>query len=171
MGNKLNSLVKLLKEGDLSVFDEVYHETKRGVYYMVLSILKNEEAAEDIMQDVYIKALQNIHSFNNRNFNAWIIKIARNTAINEYNKNKKNYSVDQTTSDYLFVSKSSHDEQLLINDMMKFLNETECEVVLMHVIGNLAHKDIAKILKKPLGTVLWIYSQAIKKLRKVMEVR
>ena len=39
------------------------------------------------------------------------------------------------------------------------------EVVTLHVINDLKFKEIAKIMKKPLGTVLWIYNKAIKKLR------
>ncbi|XMB86894.1 RNA polymerase sigma factor [Mycoplasmatota bacterium WC44] len=169
--HELNKLVAMLKRGDMSVFDDIYHETKKGVYFTILSILKNQQVSEDVMQEVYIKALHNIHNFDNRNFNAWIIKIARNMAINEYNRNKKSFSVDQSESDYLFVTKSDSDEQLLLNDMMRFLKENESEVVLMHVIGNLTHKEIARILEKPIGTILWLYNQAMKKLRNKLEVR
>jgi len=50
-------LIKRLKDGDLSVFDDIYYSTKDNVYYTILSIIKDQSLSEDIMQETYLKAL------------------------------------------------------------------------------------------------------------------
>ena len=45
------------------------------------------------------------------------------------------------------------------------LSGDELEVFILHVIDELKHKEIAKILKKPLGTITWLYNKAVNKLK------
>ncbi|MFA7417825.1 MAG: sigma-70 family RNA polymerase sigma factor, partial [Acholeplasma sp.] len=59
---------------------------------------------------------------------------------------------------------SASDDQDIFK-ILDLLDEIEKEVVTLHIINDLKFREIAKILKKPLGTVLWIYNKAIKKLR------
>ena len=49
------------------------------------------------------------------------------------------------------------------------LNEKEREIVILHMIDNLKFKEIAKMKDKPLGTILWLYNKAIKKLKRKVE--
>ena len=87
--------VHLLQNGDLSVFDDIYYATKDAVYYTILAILKDESLAEDIMQDTYLTALEKIHQYKPRSsFQSWIVTVARNLAINVYNKRKREFLTD-----------------------------------------------------------------------------
>lgn len=162
---ELNKIVSKLQQGDMQVFDTIYHETKSVVYYTILSILKDKSLSEDIMQDTYLKTLEKIHSFKPRyGFKSWIVIIARNLAINEYNRRKRELSYDPNIDDYIFGSEDSNSEkELIIRDILEYLDETEREVVIMHVLGDMKHREIADILKKPIGTITWIYNKAINK--------
>lgn len=161
----LNKLVSTLQTGDMTVFDSIYHETKSVVYYTILSILKDKSRSEDIMQDTYLKALNKIHSFKPRyGFKSWIVTIARNLAINEYNKRKRELSYDPSVDEYIFgQEESTSEKELIVKEILDYLDETEREVVVMHVLGDMKHREISDILKKPIGTITWIYNKAIKK--------
>ena len=50
--------------------------------------------------------------------------------------------------------------------MLKTLDNVSREIVVLHIINDLKFKEIAGIVNKPLGTVLWIYNKAIKELKK-----
>ena len=165
--NELNLLVKQLQNGDMSVFDVIYHETKSVVYYTILGIVKDKSLAEDIMQETYLKSLEKIHSFKPRySFSSWIVTIARNMAFNEYNRRKRELSYDPNEDEYVFGTvESSSEKELLVREMLQYLDELEREVVVMHVLGDLKHREIAETLKKPLGTVTWTYNKAITKLK------
>ena len=164
---ELNNLIKLLQNGDMAVFDNVYHETKSVVYYAILNILKDKSLSEDIMQDTYLKALEKIQTFKPRySFKSWIVMIARNLAINEYNRRKRELSFDPNQDEYIFgSSESTSEKELIVKQMIEYLKDDEREIVLLHVVGDLKHREIAEIVNKPLGTVTWIYNQAIKKLK------
>ena len=49
---------------------------------------------------------------------------------------------------------------------METLEGAELEVFLLHVIDELKHREIAKIMNKPLGTITWIYNNAVKKMKR-----
>lgn len=166
-------LIEKLKNGDISVFDDIYYSTKDNVYYTILSIVKDASLSEDIMQETYLKALEKIHSYKPRHsFNSWIITIARNLAINEYNRRKRELKVDPTENEIIFgTTESTSEKELLIKEMMEFLNEDEREIVIMHVIGDMKYREIAEVIGTPIGTISWKYNEAIKKLKNKYESR
>ena len=166
-------LIEKLKNGDISVFDEIYYSTKDNVYYTILSIVKDTSLSEDIMQETYLKALEKIHSYKPRHsFNSWIITIARNLAINEYNRRKRELKVDPTENEIIFgTTESTSEKELLIKEMMEFLNEDEREIVIMHVIGDMKYREIAEVIGTPIGTISRKYNEAIKKLKNKYESR
>lgn len=164
----INLLVKKLQNGDMSVFDDIYYQTKDLVFYSILGILKDYQLSEDIMQDAYLKALEKIHSFKpTHSFKSWLVTISKNLALNEFNRRKKVSNIDlQTDEGLLGFTESTSENEILIQQIFKVLNDTEREIVLLHVIGDVKHKDIAKMLNKPLGTITWSYKNSIEKLQK-----
>ena len=117
---ELNNLVSRLQSGDMSVFDEIYHETKSVVFYTIVSIVKDKSLAEDIMQDTYLKTIEKIHSFKPRyGFKSWIVTVARNLSINEYNRRKRELSYDPNVDEYIFGSiESSSEKELIVRDVL-----------------------------------------------------
>lgn len=165
--NDINELVKQLQNGDITAFDDIYYQTKSIVYYSIFIILKDTQLSEDIMQDTYLKALSKIHSYKRKaHFKSWLVTIAKNLALNEYNRRKRETLIDISENEYIFGGTASNAEnEVLIKQIFKILSDFEKEVVMLHVIGDMKHREIAKILDKPLGTITWTYNKAIKKLR------
>ena len=163
----INKLVKQLQNGDIKAFDNIYYQTKNIVYYSIFLILKDNQLSEDIMQDTYLKALSKIHTYKRKaHFKSWLVRIAKNLAINEFNRRKREMLIDLSEQEYILGSTASTVEnEVLINQIFKVLSNTEKEIVLLHVIGDLKHREIAALINKPLGTITWTYNQAIKKLR------
>ncbi len=174
MTNKeLFKIIKALKNNELEGFDQLYYATKEIVYYTILAIMKDPSLSEDIMQDTYLTMLEKIHSFkHNTSVKSWLTTIARNKALNAYNRRKKEFHVDVTEQDNLFGSvESSSEKELLVREILNQLNETERDIVVYKILGDLTFKEISKILDMPQGTVSWKYQDAIKRLRKTNESR
>ena len=162
---RLKKIIKELKDNDYSSFDEFYNMTSKLVYCVIFNIIKNKETIEDLMQDTYLKFLKNINNINsNQNPNAYLAQIAKNLAINEYNKRKR-VVVDDSYFDNLKDNNKSSDNGIYLG-IINYLEGLEKEVVTLKIIGDLKYKEIAEILGKPMGTIQWVYSEAIKKLRK-----
>lgn len=162
--DEMKIIIKELKENNLENFDKFYELTKRQLFVTIMPILKNRETVEDIMQDTYMRFLQNIHKYKeNTNVIAFIVTIGRNLAINQYNKAKReqNYDLSQYHKEI-----STNNDTPLMDLVYETLEKEELEVFILHVIDELKHREIAKIMKKPLGTITWLYNKAIKKLKK-----
>jgi len=165
-GNNINELVFQLKKGNLDVFDEFYELTKKQVFYAIIAILKDQSLAEDIMQDTYLRFLDKINYYKDRtNVVAFLVTIARNLAINTFNRRKKETIYDIYEYDDLFQAENRQETPLL-DLVMETLEGVELEVFLLHVIDELKHREIAKIMNKPLGTIIWIYNNAVKKMKR-----
>lgn len=161
---QMNNIIRQLKSGNMDLFDDFYELTKKQVYVAIINIIKNKTICEDIMQDTYLKFLNNIHKYKDKtNVIAFIVTIARNLAINEYNKNKKEVHYDLSLYEEEIVSKT--EETPLLDLVYETLSGIELEVFILHVIDDLKHREIAKIMKKPLGTITWIYNKALKKMK------
>ncbi len=163
----INNLVSQLQNGNIEVFDDIYYLTKDIVYYSIFIILKDYQLSEDIMQDTYLKALSKIHSYKRKaHFKSWIVTIAKNLAINEFNKRKREMLVDISENEYILgTTPSTVENEILINQIFTVLSGEEKEIVILHIVGDLKHREIAKLLNKPLGTITWAYNKAIKKLQ------
>lgn len=162
---EMTLIVKSLKDNNLEMFDRFYDLTKKQVYFAIMSILKNRESTEDIMQDTYMRFLNNIDKYKeSTNVIAFLVTIARNLAINLYNRNKKEIKYDFTRYEDTYTNDTK--DNGLMEIVYETLEEDELEVFILHVIDDLKHKEIAKIMKKPLGTITWIYNKAVKKLKK-----
>lgn len=156
-----NRIIEKFRMKDYSDFDLFYEETKKIVYFTIKNIIHDEELTKDLMQDTYIKFLNQLDKYKDDNLNAYLSLMARNIAINEYNRRKK----EVIDSEYLDQLSTTKIEDPMIFRILDYLSEEEKEIVLYHIVENLKFKDIAKIVNKSLGTVLWIYNKAIKKLQ------
>jgi RNA polymerase sigma-70 factor (ECF subfamily) len=159
--------VDALIEKSEDAFEYIYHETKHSVYALIVSIVKSRVLAEDIMQETYIKMISSIKQYQKgRNFKTWLLTIARNLAIDEYRKKQKETLIDITEQEFIFPSvHASGEESLLIRELLQLMTDEERQVFLLHVVDDIKHKEIAKIMNKPLGTILWLYQKALKKVK------
>lgn len=163
--DQIIDIIRELKEKNYSRFEVFYHLTKSQVYFTILSIVKDQTLAEDLLQDTYMKFLEKIDGFKESgNPYAYLVTIGRNLSINLYHERKK-----EVISEEIFetipseLEEDNHEEDIV--ELMSILDQNEREIVTMHVINDMKFKDIAVIMKKPLGTVLWIYNKAMKKLK------
>lgn len=161
-------IIEKLKNKDETAFEYVYQETKRGVYSMIYSVVRNHQVTEDLMQDVYMKMMTSIEQFKIKtNFKNWILTMAKNQAIDYYRREKRLVHVDQTDYDtFLSNPDPSPDERTQFDLMVEMLNEDQRSVVILKIADDMKFKDIAKVLEKPIGTVIWLYQEAMKTLKK-----
>ncbi|MFW6285137.1 MAG: RNA polymerase sigma factor [Bacillota bacterium] len=167
---KLHKYIKAFKKGDESAFDVLYDATKTPVYYTILSIIKDESLAEDLMQDTYIKMIKDLENYTEKGtFTAWLKTIARNTALNAYKRRSKEIDYDiQEGGEFIFGhSEDTQEKRYEIEQLLKHLRDEEREIIIRHAIMDETHKSIAESMGKPLGTVLWTYRNAIKKLKRI----
>ena len=111
---QMHEIITQLKHNNMEVFDDFYELTKRQVYMSILSIVKNKTICDDLMQDTYLKFLANIHRYKEKtNVIAFIVTIARNIAINSYNKQKNEMFYDFSAYEDTYCDQSKNVTPLL----------------------------------------------------------
>lgn len=160
---RFNQLVSYLQDNQLDYFDEFYEISNKLVYHTIISIIKRRDIAEDLMQDTYMKFLQNINSCDVNSYpKAYLVQIARNLTLNELNKTRRVELNEEFVDNY---SNDIDDDKVDIG-IIDYLDGIEKDIVTYHIVLNLKFKDIAIIVDRSLGTVLWLYKRAINKLKK-----
>lgn len=88
------SLVQSAKAGDLEAFSELVNRYDRNVFRIAQHITHNEEDAQDVVQDAFLKAYQNLGQFQgNSKFYTWIVRIAVNQALMKLRRRRTDKSV------------------------------------------------------------------------------
>ena len=170
-------------EGNNRAFDELLSRTQTGIFSYSIFIVHNQEVANDIFQETFLKAITNLQMRRytpTGKFNAWLIRIAHNAIMDWYRRQKTKQIID-TNDDFDIASMSDRDlmetssEDLMANaqvlrdvkSMIDFLPEPQKEVVMMRYYQNLSFKEIAAITGVSINTSLGRMRYALINLRRL----
>ncbi|MDE6597465.1 MAG: RNA polymerase sigma factor [Clostridia bacterium] len=166
----LDKLMKKLSGGDESAFEQVYVQTRKTVYYIALSIVKERALAEDVMQNVYLSVLKNAAQYRaGTNAVAWIARITRNEALKTVKSRDRVSYVDEEQNLHMFGTQQTDDYRLLIDLAKKILDEDEFVILMLITASGYKRREISEILDMPLPTVTWKFNCALDKMRKSLE--
>lgn len=176
-------LVSLYQEGNNSAFDTLLKRYQQRVFSYLLYSVKNQELAEDLFQDVFMKMVVRIKSgqyAENGKFSSWMMRIVHNHLIDYYRTapNAIILSNDESEVD-LFNNadiavnenreKEMIDQQTLkeIKGLIAMLPDPQREVLLMRVKDELSFKEIAEKTNCSINTALGRMRYAILNLRQM----
>ena len=177
-------LVKRFIEGDQLGIEVLINRHKTKVYTYIVLIVKNQQLAEDIFQDTFIKVIRSLKEGkykDNGKFVSWVIRIAHNLTIDHYRKEKQinTFSNDDFEAD-IFNSKKLADgniEDILVEDqivrevklLIEELPEDQKQVILLRHYGGLSFKEIAEQTNVSINTALGRMRYALINLRKLID--
>ncbi|PKK86804.1 MAG: hypothetical protein CVV63_03585 [Tenericutes bacterium HGW-Tenericutes-8] len=164
---KLKAAMRDLKNGHNNAIDYIYDVTHRMVYYQIYQIIKRRDVSEDIMQDVYMKVFQNIGQYSEQNQpKSWILSIARNEALNQYKKRKRETVVDIDT-----LNQKSYDQTAspIIDLASQILDEDEFIIVMSCIVDQKTRKAVGKLLNLSTSGVTFKLNVALDKLKNQLE--
>ena len=162
-----------VRGGDRAAFEELYTGLKIPVYTIIYRVTWDRAASEDILQEVFIKLFLSPPGEPVSNPRAYIFRMARNLAIDSVRKRDRHIPLDEIQEDAPpFGEAPPFDDSVSlrvdIEDALRRLPPDECEIVTLHIIGELKFREISGIMKIPLGTALWKYRKAVGKLQKML---
>lgn len=160
---ELSSLFERLPEGDEEAFAVIYHNLKQTVYAVAYRIVSSKEEAEDITQDVFVKLCVSPPSSPVKDPKAFIVRMARNRAIDVLRKRK-----DAVMGEEFLENLSAADpfEPLDLESAVAALSREEREVLALHLNGGLGFGEIAKLTGLTLSSVYRRYRKALNTLKK-----
>jgi len=177
-------LVQAYIKGDHLAIEVLINRHRSKVYTYILLTIKNQQLAEDLFQETFIKVIQSLRGGkykDNGKFLSWVIRIAHNLIIDHFRKEKQMNTLSNDDSEVdLFNSKKLSDsniEELIIDSQIKseirvLINELpddQREVVLLRHYGGLSFKEIADQTDVSINTALGRMRYALINLRKLIQ--
>lgn len=172
---KLFDIVKLVEQaqkGNIEAFGKIYDALIDRVYRFVYFRTGAREEAEDLTEEIFLKAYKNIRSFEKRNcpFEAWIFRIARNAIIDHYRTKKNHIKLDQVydLEDDQQQPQEDAENQILYRAVLRQiykLPDRYQEIIILRFIEGKKTEEIGFILQKPAPHVRVLQSRAIKLLK------
>ena len=157
---------------DADILEEIYQRYSRELFLYLYAILRDTSAAEDILQDTFLKAFLALDK-SHPNFRAWLYKVGKNECLNYLKRQKK--LVPEAAMEYFHETFSPLDEilqkeqnHILLKSLMK-LPTLSREVIVMQYFFDLPQREIAEILDLSPGNVRIIVHRSKKELKKEVE--
>jgi len=170
-------LVVRIRDGDLEALGELYAKYKTLVYRTALAITFDERAAEDILQDVFLR----VYSYADRldetvTLGPWLYRVTVNSSYTWTNRVKRWLYTLQDTLDRWMVSTQWHPEATveeqewlqMLRRVIDALPPSHRVVIALHYLEGLSLQEIADVTGVPEGTVKSRLHYARKKLRKAI---
>lgn len=179
-----HELVQEFVNGSKNSIEILINRHKNKVFTYILLIVKNEQLAEDIFQDTFIKVIHSLKEGkyrDNGRFLSWVIRIAHNLIIDHFRKEKQlntlsndDYETDifnsRKMSDRTIEEEMIHDQiQDDIRSLVDKLPDDQKEVILLRHYGGLSFKEIAVQTDVSINTALGRMRYALINLRKLIE--
>lgn len=176
-------LVRLYEEGNDAAFDVLLERHQQRLFNYILGLVHDEDLANDLFQEVFIKAITRIRSHSyvaSGRFGSWLLRIAHNLIIDTFRQGKalatvsgdtpegsnlvgKACLLDQSIDQFIATEQTYTD----IEQMVKQLPATQQEIIHMRIYQGLSYKEIAAMKGCSINTALGRMHYAVLNLRKM----
>lgn len=173
---KLELLIAKFQQKDQKAFEELYNMYGASMQGVIYNIVRDKHIAEEIMQDVFIKAWNNSASYSSDKgrFFTWILNIARNAAIDRTRSKAFKNSKQNLNAEYfvdILQSSENLNDQMDAIGIKQFVNKLakKCiEVIELLYFKGYTQQEASEALDMPIGTVKTRNRNCIKELRTIV---
>lgn len=169
---ELDRLLLRVGQGDREAFARLYSLTRGAVYALALSLLGDAHEAQDVAQDTFVRVWESAPSYRSQGSPmAWLLTVARNLARSRLRQSGRQTTLDEEEWNAIPAAapEVSPEDRQILQESLARLGAEERQIVLLHAVSGLKHREIAQLLEQPLSTVLSKYHRGLKKLRALMK--
>jgi RNA polymerase sigma-70 factor (ECF subfamily) len=169
----IEEVIRRVQQGDSNAFEPIIHAYQQKLFAYCFYMLGNRQEAEDIVQEVFIKAYQSLHLYRfDHSFAAWLYKITGNQCLTLLKRRKK-LSTLLPKFRHQEHEPSAEEEvwkQIESNstDLLKGLTVEERQIVILYALEGHTLDEIAQSLQLKAGTVRKRLERIRKKLKKTL---
>lgn len=170
----VESLVKKAKQGDEEAFGALYGRYFDRIYKFIYFRVNHKEAAEDLAEDVFVKAWTKIKHVKDNSFGGWIYQIAKNKIIDYYRQNKETVDIAEIehileSSENIVDSTNLIMEQKTFLELLKKLSPEQQIIIKLKFIEDLDNSEISEMISKSEGSIRVIQHRAIQRLQELLD--
>lgn len=183
IGPQDSELIAQYRNGSEPAFDLLVDRYQKKIYTTIFLIVKDQEIAEDLLQDVFVKVVNTINSdkYNEEGkFQPWVMRIAHNLAIDYFRKAKRYPTILMEDGSNIFNSLKFSEENVedrqvrdenidMVKRLIEDLPEAQKEVLIMRYYVDMSFQEIADQTGVSINTALGRMRYALIHLRKKMK--
>jgi RNA polymerase sigma-70 factor (ECF subfamily) len=166
-------LMTRIERGDREALRQLYRRHGARVYSLARHMLGEPERAEEVTQDVFLKAWEKASTYRSDKAQVltWLLRVTRNRCIDVIRRDKPSFPFDEQAFSVAGPEGDvvAESEAAGVRDELARLPEAQRTVLTLAYYRGLSHTQIAKALGEPLGTVKWRIRDAFHRLRQRME--
>ena len=169
---ELDGLLFRVAAGDREALAALYRRTRTAVYGLALTYVKNAYDAQDVTQDTFVRVWDSAQQYRSQGSPmGWLLTVARNLALMKLRQGARQVALDEEEWAAIPADSPnvSPEDRQVLQTALAALGDQERQVVLLHAVTGLKHREIAALLELPLATVLSKYHRALRKLRVQLE--
>jgi len=172
--SRLSELLGKARTGDQAAFTEIYDLFFEKIYRFIFFRVGHKEVAEDLTEDVFIKAFKSLGSLTKENsFESWLYQIARNKIIDYYRSKKVVVALEEVENTLEYETNvvdivDLEAQQKTFIKLLKELSPEQQSVIKMKFLEGLENDEIAGIMNKNEGAIRVIQHRAIAKLKELI---
>lgn len=175
-------LIRNYLEGNEACLEMLINRHKRKVFTSILMVVRDRYIAEDLFQETFIKVVKTLRGgkYNEEGkFLPWVIRIAKNLAIDYFRKTKRMPTITSHDGEDIFrtfqISEDNKEQSMIksqkeqtVRDLIKLLPDEQREVLVLRHYADLSFKEIAEITHVSINTALGRMRYALSNLRKII---
>lgn len=166
-------LLQACQRGNSDAFGKIYDLYIDRIYRFIYYKTHHKETAEDLTSQTFFKALEHIQDFDpERNFSAWLYRIARNVVIDYYRKKRPSMVIDDEwdiKDDHDFQEELDRTHSLReLKSYIERLPSIQRDIIVLRVWEDMSYKQISEIVGKSESNCKVIFSRAVNSLKKTV---
>jgi RNA polymerase sigma-70 factor (ECF subfamily) len=167
------AIIERCQKGERKAFQELYNLYGKAMFNISVRILNNNDEAEEVLQDSFLKAFEKISSYDKKySFGIWLKRIVINRSLDVIKKRKLNFVA---INDADFIEEKQDEESIYdVNAIKKCIEELPDgyrTILTLFVFEDYSHREIATLLNISEGTSKSQYNRAKKKLIELLKTR
>lgn len=177
-------LIAKYLNGNEKSLEKLIFRHKRKVFAYIMMVVKDDQVADDIFQDTFIKVINTIRSGSYKEegkFIQWVMRIAHNLIIDHFRRAKRLPLVNNSSDDFdifetVRITDQSIEEQIIteqihedVRSLIELLPSEQREVLVMRHYDNMSFKEIADVTNVSINTALGRMRYALINLRKIVK--
>lgn len=163
-------LIQKIAQSDKTALATLYERYREAVFGFALSFLRDRDLAEDAMQETFLQVWSAAPRYvvHGQRPMTWLLGITKNVARSMRRKqltllDENAPEVPETLDRFLAV-----ENRMVTRAVLEHLAEIDRQIVMLHAVAGLKHREIAAMLELPLSTVLSKYNRSLKKLKTML---
>ncbi|MBU6447594.1 RNA polymerase sigma factor [Patescibacteria group bacterium] len=165
-------LISQAKQGNEQAFAQLYELFFDKIFKFIFFRINDKEAAEDLTEEVFIKAWTKISDVNEESFGGWLYQIAKNKVIDHYRQRKATVNIEdianilETDYDLPQQTDALFDSKLLI-ELIRELPPDQQIIIKLKFIEDLDNSEISELISKSEGSIRVTQHRAITRLQEL----